>query len=250
MSLNTILDYSPNFNPKKRNLKQIKFIIFHYTGMINDNKALERLTDINSKVSSHYLIKNNGQIVTLVPDLYIAWHAGVSYWGSFKSLNKNSIGIEISNPGHDLDNYKKFSSKQIQSIIKLSKFLIKKYKINPKNILGHSDIAPNRKKDPGEKFPWKYLSEKNIGIWHTVAQKVATKKRFLKTTSQEDKIFYKNLLKIGYSLNVPKNSNLNKINYFKKIVKAFQRRFRQELIDGKVDQECLIISKNLTKKLS
>ena len=250
MPFKTTTNYSPNFNSKKRLKKQVRFIILHYTGMKSEKEAIIRLTNIQSQVASHYLITRSGKIINLVPDLYIAWHAGVSYWGSFKSLNKNSIGIEISNPGHDLDNYKKFSSKQIQSIIKLSKFLIKKYKINPKNILGHSDIAPNRKKDPGEKFPWKYLSEKNIGIWHTVAQKVATKKRYLKTTSQEDKIFYKNLLKIGYSLNVPKNSNLNKINYFKKIVKAFQRRFRQELIDGKIDQECLIISKNLTKKLS
>ena len=185
----------------------------------------------------------------MVDDNKIAWHAGKSKWKNINNLNKNSIGIEIQNKGH-LIRYQNFPKKQILPLVKLIKILMKKYKIKRRNILGHSDIAPNRKKDPGEKFPWKYLSEKNIGIWHTVTQKVATKKRYLKTTSQEDKIFYKNLLKIGYSLNVPKNPNLNKINYFKKIVKAFQRRFRQELIDGKVDQECLIISKNLTKKLS
>ena len=90
----------------------------------------------------------------MVPDLYIAWHAGKSRWKHYKSLNINSIGLEISNPGHD-HNYKKFSKKQINSILKLTKFLIKKYKIQPQNILGHSDIAPYRKKDPGEKFPWK-----------------------------------------------------------------------------------------------
>ncbi len=99
--------------------------------MKKESEAIERLTNIRSKVSSHYLIKNNGEIVIMVPDLYEAWHAGVSSWKNFKSLNKNSIGIEISNPGHN-SSYKKFSKKQIQSIRKLSKFLIKKYKINPK----------------------------------------------------------------------------------------------------------------------
>ena len=124
MFMNTTLNYSPSFEIKKRKPDQIKFIIFHYTGMKNEIKAIKRLTSIKSKVSSHYLIKNNGEIVVMVPDLYIAWHAGISSWKNFKSLNKNSIGIEISNPGHDF-NYKKFSKKQIESIKKLSKFLIK-----------------------------------------------------------------------------------------------------------------------------
>ena len=128
--------------------------------MKKESDAINRLTDIQSEVSCHYLIKNNGEIVNLVPDLYIAWHAGKSSWKKFKSLNKNSIGIEISNPGHEF-NYKKFSKKQIFSLLKLSKFLINKYNVNHHNILGHSDIAPERKKDPGEKFPWKYLSKNN-----------------------------------------------------------------------------------------
>ena len=140
----TTLNYSPNFDLKKRKAKDIKFIIFHYTGMKNEKQAITKLTDSNSKVSSHYLIKNNGEIITLVPDLYVAWHAGISNWKKYKYLNKNSIGIEISNPGHNF-NYKKFSKKQIFAIIKLSRFLIKKYKIQPNNFLGHSDIAPNRK---------------------------------------------------------------------------------------------------------
>ena len=136
MSIKTILNYSPNFNSKKRSLKKIKFIIFHYTGMKKESEAINKLTEIQSEVSSHYLIKNNGEIVKMVPDLYIAWHAGISYWKNFKSLNKNSIGIEISNPGHNF-NYKRFSQKQIKSILILSKFLIKKYKISKDNILGH-----------------------------------------------------------------------------------------------------------------
>ena len=112
MTILTTLNYSPNFERKKRKPNKIKFIILHYTGMKKESEAIHRLTGVNSKVSSHYLIKNNGEIVVMVPDLYIAWHAGVSYWKKFKSLNKNSIGIEISNPGHNFD-YKKFSKKQI-----------------------------------------------------------------------------------------------------------------------------------------
>ena len=244
MALNTTFHYSPNFSPKKRNPKKIKFIIFHYTGMKKESDALNRLTDIQSEVSSHYLIKNNGEIVKLVPDLYIAWHAGKSSWKNYKSLNQNSIGIEITNPGHE-HGYKKFTKKQITSLLKLSRSLIKKYKINPKNILGHSDIAVDRKKDPGEKFPWKYLSKNKIGIWHQLNKQELIKNRKLKISKIEENIFFSNLFKIGYSKEYPKNKSKNR--YLTELAKTFQRRFRQELVDGKIDQECLLISKNLIK---
>jgi len=244
MALKTSLNYSPNFNSKKRTYKQIKFIIFHYTGMKKESDAINKLIEIQSEVSCHYLIKNNGEIVKMVPDLYIAWHAGESSWKNYKSLNQNSIGIEITNPGHE-HGYKKFSQKQITSLLKLGKFLIKKYKINPKNILGHSDIAVQRKKDPGEKFPWKYLSKNRIGIWHTLNKQDLMKNRKLKISKIEENIFFRNLFNIGYSKTYSKNSSKNK--YLKELAKTFQRRFRQELVDGKIDQECLIISKNLIK---
>ena len=247
MSMDTTLNYSPNFNIKKRKPNQIKFIIFHYTGMKIESEAIKRLTSIKSKVSSHYLIKNNGEIVVMVPDLYEAWHAGISYWKNIKSLNKTSIGIEISNPGHN-SNYKKFSKKQIQSIKKLSKLLIKKYKIDKKNILGHSDIAPDRKKDPGEKFPWKYLAKFKIGKWHSLTQKNLLQNRKKKTTSADKNNFFLNLSKIGYST---KNSKrIKKVKFLNLKIRAFQRRFRQELINGKIDRECLLISQNLVKKLN
>ena len=121
--MNTTLNYSPNFEIKKRKRKQIKFIIFHYTGMKKELEAIKRLTNIQSKVSCHYLIKDNGEVVVMVPEMYEAWHAGVSSWKNYKSLNKNSIGIEICNPGHNF-NYKKFSKKQIQSVKKLSQFFV------------------------------------------------------------------------------------------------------------------------------
>ena len=242
MSINTTLNYSPNFDRKKRKFKQIKFIIFHYTGMKNEKVAIKRLTDSKSKVSSHYFIKYNGKIITLVPELYASWHAGISSWQNYKSLNKHSIGIEISNPGHNY-NYKKFSKKQIYSILKLTKYLIKKYKIKNKFILGHSDIAPLRKKDPGEKFPWKFFSKYKIGYWHSLNEKDLLKKRNLITNKNEKKKFIKNLIKIGYS----KKFKNKEFNHLKILTKAFQRRFRQKLINGKIDQECLLISENLAR---
>ena len=235
-----IFNYSPNFDFNKRKSTQIKFLIFHYTGMRKESDAINRLTKIQSEVSSHYLIKKNGDIIVMVPDLYVAWHAGKSSWKSFKSLNKNSIGIEISNPGHE-HAYLNFSKKQIQSILYLSKSLIKKYKIKSSNVLGHSDIAPFRKKDPGEKFPWRYLAKFGIAKWHSLSKKILKENRLKIINTNEEKNFFKNLFKIGYPKKV-----LNK----KTLVSAFQRRFRQELINGKIDQECLLISQNLAKKLS
>jgi N-acetylmuramoyl-L-alanine amidase len=244
MALKTTLNYSPNFNSKKRFPKKIKFIVFHYTGMKSESDALNRLIGIQSEVSCHYLIKNNGEIIKIVPDLYIAWHAGKSSWKNYKSLNQNSIGIEITNPGHEFG-YKKFTKKQIFSLLRLGRFLIKKYKISPRNFLGHSDIAVLRKKDPGEKFPWEYLSKNKIGIWHTLNKQDLTKNRKLKTNKIEENIFFINLFKIGYSKKYSKDISNNK--YLRELAKTFQRRFRQELVDGKIDQECLIISKNLIK---
>ena len=243
--MKTKLNYSLNFDPNKRRSKEIKFIIFHYTGMKKEIDAINKLTSQKSKVSCHYFIKRNGQILTLVPDLYIAWHAGISFWKNFKSINKNSIGIEISNPGHRYK-YLKFNKEQMKSVLRLSKHLINKYKIKPKYILGHSDISPERKIDPGEKFPWKFLSRRKIGYWHDINQKMLIKGRNQKITKLDKYIFFKNLKKIGYSVNLRKKHN----KYLIKLISAFQRRFRQEAISGFIDKECLIISKNLVKKFS
>ena len=247
MPLKTSKNYSPNFNLAKRQNKKIKFIIFHYTGMKKESSAINKLTNIQSEVSSHYLIKKSGEIIKLVPDTYTAWHAGKSAWNKYRSLNKNSIGIEITNPGHEF-NYRKFSKKQISSLLELSKFLIKKYKISPKYILGHSDIAPDRKKDPGEKFPWKYLAKNKIGLWHTLSEQVLKRNRLIKINEKEERYFLSNLFKIGY----PKKGSkiLDKEKYLVIVIKAFQRRYRQNLINGKIDRECLLISQNLLKKFN
>ena len=236
--------YSPNFSLPKRPKKRIKFIIIHYTGMKKESHAIKRLQNLKSKVSSHYLIKNNGEILKLVPDLYEAWHAGVSTWKRFKSLNQNSIGIEITNPGHQ-HGYKNFSSKQIFSLKKLLNFLIKKFKINKKCILGHSDVSPDRKKDPGEKFPWEMLAKNKIGFWHNLNKKKIKKLRNKKSlTTIEENMFLKNLYKIGFNDVEGVKSHQN----FKFLTLAFQRRFRQSLVNGKLDKECLLISKNLVSQ--
>ena len=246
MSFKQTLKYSPNFDLKKRSKSQIKFLVFHYTGMKSDTEALNKLTNPKSKVSSHYFINKNGDIIILVPNLYVAWHAGKSSWKNYNSLNKYSIGIEVSNPGHQY-NYKIFSKKQIRSIIKLSKYLIKKYNIDNKNILGHSDIAPFRKKDPGEKFPWKILAKNKIGVWHSLPNLISKKNRLKKTEYKANNYFIKNLIKIGYTF---KNSKIFKKNQIiKLLVTSFQRRYRQNLVNGKIDKECILISENLLKKL-
>ena len=237
--------YSPNFSLPKRNNKKIKYIIIHYTGMKSEIAAMRRLCDVSKNVSAHYFIKNNGEVINLVPDLYEAWHAGKSRWKNLNSLNKNSIGIEISNPGHDF-NYKQFSQKQIKSILILSKFLIKKYKISKENILGHSDIAPSRKKDPGERFPWQYLSKQGVGIWHSLSRRFLEKNRMIKIDLLKEKKFFDNIHKIGFTKKKPKN--IKKDKFLMLLAQAFQRRFRQELINGKIDNECLLISENLVKK--
>ena len=233
MPLKTSINYSPNFNQKKRLKKEIKFIIIHYTGMKSEKGALDRLTNIQSEVSSHYFISKNGNITLLIPELYIAWHAGKSKWKRHNLLNKNSIGIEITNPGHRFG-YKNFTYKQINSTIILIRYLVNKYRISKKNILGHSDIAPDRKKDPGEKFPWEYLAKKKLSIWHNIKKQELKNLRKKKCNKIEKYKFYRNLIKIGY---LGKN--------LVKVTKAFQRRFRPEIIDGQIDQECFKISKKL-----
>ena len=242
MGLNLTRYYSINFDLPKRDKQSIKFIIIHYTGMRRESDAIKKLCDPRSKVSSHYFIKNNGKVLNLVPDLYKAWHAGISYWNNHNMLNRYSIGIEINNPGHRF-NYKRFSSKQINSLIRLIKFLKKKYRIKKDHILGHSDISPNRKEDPGEKFPWKKLALYNLCKWHNLPEKKIKKFRCISVNNKEKKIFFDNLHIFGYlKISVKSSQNLRN-----NLVKAFQRKFRQDLIDGKIDKECLLISKNIIK---
>ena len=240
MKINAI--YSPNFGQRKRSSKSIKLLVIHYTGMQSERESIMRLCNPKYKVSSHFVINQNGKIYRLVQDDQTAWHAGKSCWGKYKNLNKNSIGIELVNKGHEFD-YTNFKKKQLSSLIKICKILIKKYKIKKRNIVGHSDISPLRKIDPGEKFPWKELADKKIGIWHNCKAKDLIKFRQVRISNKFKSEFINNLKKIGYCFNNKKKTN------FSKTVEAFQRHYRKELINGIIDKECLIIAINILKKL-
>lgn len=240
MKINSI--YSPNFDQKKRSNKSIKLLVIHYTGMQSERESIMKLCNPKSMVSSHFVISQSGKIYRLVYDDQIAWHAGKSCWGKYKNLNKNSIGIELVNKGHEFG-YTNFKKKQLSSLIKICKILIKKYKIKKRNIIGHSDIAPLRKIDPGEKFPWKELADKKIGIWHNCKTKDLIKFRQVRISNKFKSEFINNLKKIGYCFNIKKKTN------FLKTVKAFQRHYRKELINGIIDKECMIIAINILKKL-
>ena len=227
-------DFSQNFSPKLRLKNSIKFIIIHYTGMQSEIESLNRLKSIDSKVSCHYFINRKGSITQMVKDNQIAWHAGKSKWKNFKNLNKNSIGIELHNKGHEFG-YQNFRNVQIISLINLCKNLKKKYKIQNENFLGHSDIAPLRKLDPGEKFPWKRLSKYKLGCWY------GDNKKILKFTKykQAENLFFKNLFKIGY-----RYFKINKraIKNDKLIIKSFQQHYFPQKISGKIDQKTYKIS--------
>ena len=228
---------SLNFSKKARTLRNIRYLIIHYSGMQSGRASMDRLKNPKSKVSCHYFIERNGNIFKMVEDDKIAWHAGKSKWKDLRNLNKHSIGIEIQNKGHFI-NYQSFTKKQIFSLIKLIKLLMKKYRINKKNILGHSDIAPLRKLDPGEKFPWNFLSKKGVAIWYP---KNKLKADEIEIKSMR-KIFFRNIYKIGYRFfSLSKKSNKDR-----KIIMAFQRRFLPNEVNGKITKKTLKISHLLT----
>jgi len=227
------IDLSPNYSSKTRQKKNIKFVVIHYTGMQSEIESLKRLKSTKSKVSCHYFINRKGTIIQMVHDNRVSWHAGKSKWKSFNNLNENSIGIELVNKGHEFE-YQSFSKPQIKSLITLCKVLRKKYKIKKENILGHSDIAPLRKKDPGEKFPWEKLSKLYLGIWYKIK-----KKNFNPVGKKKiENLFFKNLHKIGYRyFTINKRKRNDKL-----IIKAFQQRYFPRKVTGKIDQKTYKIS--------
>ena len=219
---------SPNFSRRARKPSDIKFVIIHYTGMQSRIESIKRLLSPKHKVSTHYLIDRKGQILKMVDDNKIAWHAGKSKWKNYINLNKYSIGIELVNKGHEFG-YEKFTISQVNKLIKLCKNLKNKYKIKNSNIVGHSDIAPLRKQDPGEKFPWQKLQKNKIGVWYKKLQlkSVNLNKKNLK------KIFFSNLFKIGYRY-FDKNKRTKKDVF---LVEAFQRRFLPNKVNGIIDEK-------------
>ena len=229
---------SVNFNLRKKGHK-IKYIILHYTAIKSDYKAIQHLIDKKNKVSSHFLINKKGKIFSLVDLKKRAWHAGQSFWKGDKDINSNSIGIELDNTGHYI-NFEKYTKIQIDSLIKLLHFLKKKYDIDDLNFLGHSDISPYRKNDPGEKFPWKKLFKHNLGYFPTKLSekeyiKIKKKLNLKKNKSLNQSVLYM-LSNIGYDIS--QNEKSNKKNFFL-LIRAYQMHFRQKLVNGKLDKETL-----------
>lgn len=209
---------SPNFDTRAL---PITMIVLHYTGMPSAADAVARLTDPAAKVSSHYLIAEDGQVMRLVAEKDRAWHAGKSHWREINDVNSASVGIEIVNPGHEFG-YRPFLDAQIDALIPLMSDIQARYAITRGNIVGHSDIAPARKQDPGELFPWAQLAK------HRLALPRPTKN--LIDPNWTDGGFLLALQRFGYDVT----------DQLAAIV-AFQRRFRSELIDGTIDGECRAI---------
>lgn len=163
--MNIIQHPSPNFDARPEDL-EIDMLVLHYTGMQSGEAALKRMCEATAQVSAHYMIEEDGTVFQLVNEEKRAWHAGVAYWRGATNINARSIGIEIVNPGHEFG-YRAFPEPQILSVIELCQAILARHTIAARNIVGHSDIAPTRKEDPGELFPWQRLASLGIGLWST-----------------------------------------------------------------------------------
>ncbi|UUL83653.1 N-acetylmuramoyl-L-alanine amidase [Sphingomonas qomolangmaensis] len=209
---------SPNFDDR---VVPVSLIVLHYTGMEDADAALVRLRDPGAGVSAHYLVAEDGTILRLVDESRRAWHAGRSHWRGVRDVNSASIGIEIVNPGHQLG-YRPFPEPQIDAVIRLVADIKQRYAITRGNVVGHSDIAPDRKDDPGELFPWGRLARLRLALPRPT--------KHLMDPEWGDAGFLLALERFGYDVRDPVKS-----------VIAFQRRFRPEMIDGIVDAECRMI---------
>jgi len=214
-AMSEIADH-PSPNHDERN-EPVSVVVLHYTGMESGEAALERLCDPDSGVSAHYLIHEDGRVLRLVPEERRAWHAGKSYWRGHTGLNHSSIGIELVNPGHD-HGYRDFPDAQIESLILLLADIKDRHGITRGNIVGHSDIAPIRKRDPGELFPWGRLARLRLALPRPTKN--------LMDPEWTDAGFLLALERFGYDVSDSMAATL-----------AFQRRFRPELIDGTIDAE-------------
>lgn len=220
---------SPNHG-ERRSMKRTDMLILHYTGMKDCEVALRRLCEESSEVSSHYLVFEDGRIVQMVPEAMRAWHAGASSWGGESDINSRSIGIEICNPGHDFG-YPAFPKQQIKSVIALCRDIVQRHKIRADRVLAHSDIAPDRKHDPGEKFPWRELHRHGIGHW-VKPEKIAGDAGF-RDGDHSDEIAAAQKQFRDYGYKISETGTFDETT--KNVVLAFQRHFRPKRIDGVLD---------------
>jgi N-acetylmuramoyl-L-alanine amidase len=230
-SVASVVMPSPNHGERRAALDML---LLHYTGMPDADDALRRLCDATSQVSSHYFIFEDGRVVQCVAEARRAWHAGESSWGGVTDINSCSIGIEIANPGHGW-RYDDFSKAQIAAVIALGRDILARNPIPASRVLGHSDVAPMRKDDPGEKFPWDRLAAAGIGVWvepHPITPGVAL------TVGDEGpqvRALQAQLAQYGYG--VPVTGHYDETT--KGVVTAFQRHFRPARVDGMADVSTL-----------
>lgn len=206
---------SPNFDERKL---PVSMLVLHYTGMPDAASSIEWMTSPESRVSAHYCVTEDGQVIKMVEEDKRAWHAGVSYWRGITDVNSASIGIEIVNPGHEWG-YRPFPEEQISALIPLVYDIVTRHRITRGNIVGHSDIAPARKQDPGELFPWGRLARLRLALPRPTKN--------LLDPHWSDSGFLLALERFGYDITDPVAA-----------IRAFQRRYRPEMIDGIIDGEC------------
>lgn len=217
---------SPNFNARAL---PVRHTVVHYTGMKSRDEALQRLCDPAAKVSAHYLIDQEGAVFRLVPEDQRAWHAGVAYWRGERDINSSSVGIELCNPGHDWG-YRAFPAPQLAALKDLLAGIFARYGLSADALLGHSDIAPSRKLDPGELFPWRHFAESGFGLWPEDAAPVAGHADLTGALRR--------LSEIGYAVpTTPAEGSdiLNADSATTDVIKAFQRRYLPDQIDGRLD---------------
>jgi len=208
----------PSPNQDTRGGVPVDMLVLHYTGMKTAEEALARLCDYDAAVSAHYTVDRDGTVYAHVPETERAWHAGVSYWAGERNVNPRSIGIELVNPGHEFG-YVPFAEAQIAALIELAQGILSRHPIPAKRVVGHSDVAPARKKDPGELFPWWRLAAEGIGVWPA-------------SQMQSSGDFATDLARFGYG--VPPEVDVP----LESVIAAFQRHFRPACIDGMADAEC------------
>lgn len=241
----TIIEH-PSLNFNDRALP-ISWLVLHYTGMKNGELALERLcnSQIQKPVSAHYLVEEDGRVFQLVAENKRAWHAGISAWQGQADMNSASIGIEIVNGGHDFG-LPDFSLVQMQSVMQLASDILARHNLNPLNVLGHSDIAPARKMDPGERFPWSLCAKSGIGLWPPDGV-ICEDRRILFDMKSRDRgvaIVQRGLAFIGYDIEV--SGVLDRHTCL--VIAALQRRYRPDQIDGQIDVQTMDIVKWLAEQ--
>lgn len=220
---------SPNHEPRRDGL-QADMLILHYTGMDSAEAALDWLTRPESEVSCHYLIDEEGRIAQLVTEHERAWHAGQSRWAGETDVNSCSIGIEIHNPGHDFD-YPEFPDAEMRAVEALCRDIFSRHAIPPDRVLAHSDVAPGRKRDPGEKFGWERLARAGIGLWVPPAPVEGDPGLGPGDEGETVEALQRDLLDYGYGVEVTSTYGTG----LEKVIEAFQRHFRPERIDGRAD---------------